>query len=270
MAFSRLRPRVIRALVYRDYLITTSYRFAFFLDLFFGLVNLVVYFYISRIFTGVSSAELGGAPSYFAFAAVGVSITVVVQAASAGLAQRLREEQLTGTLEALHAQPVNSAEIAVGLVGFPFAFAVARAAFYLLIAALLLGLDVSQTDWPGFVLVLLASATALASIGMALGALVLVFKRGEALTALVTFALGFLGGAFFPLTLLPDAVEPLLRVIPTRFAFDGVRAALFQGRGWTDEIAALLVFSVMGLPAGVWAFSRALLHGRRSGTLAQY
>ena len=254
----------------RDYLVTTSYKFPFVLDLFFGIVNLIMFFYISRTFQDATTAGLQGAPSYFAFAAVGVAITLVIQAASTGLAQRLREEQLTGTLEALQANPITPAEMAFGLVGFPFAFALTRAALYLLVAAIFLRLDLSEANWLGFALLMLVSAAAIASIGMALGALVLIFKRGEALAALMTFALGFLGGAFFPLSLLPDVLQPILAINPTKFAFDGVRAALFRGQGWGDETVALVIFSLIGLPAAVWAFSAALLHARRTGTLAQY
>ncbi len=258
------------ALVRRDFLVTSSYRFPFFLDLVFGVVNLIMFFYISRTFGDAATTGLQGAPSYFAFAAVGVAITLVIQAASTGLAQRLREEQLTGTLEALQAQPISASETAFGLVGFPFAFALARAALYLLIAAIFLGLDVSDADWLGFALVLIVSSAAIASIGIGLGALVLIFKRGEALAGLVTFGLGFLGGAFFPLSLLPDLLQPLLSVNPTKYALDGVREALFQGQGWSDEILALVIFSFVALPIAVWGFRGALHHARRTGTLAQY
>ena len=99
--FSVPRWRVIAAIVRRDYLITRSYRLPFVLDAFYGLLELSVYFFISRTFHGFVPAQLQGAPSYFAFAAAGIVVAVVVAAAASGLAQRLREEQLTGTLEAL-------------------------------------------------------------------------------------------------------------------------------------------------------------------------
>src|SRR5919108_1489576 len=104
------RARIARSLVWRDFLITRSYRLPFVFDLIFGIANLVIYFYISRTFEGAETSSFGGAPSYFAFAAVGVSLTVVIQSACVGLARRLREEQLTGTFEALVAEPVASAE----------------------------------------------------------------------------------------------------------------------------------------------------------------
>ncbi len=268
--FSLPRLGVITALVRRDYLVQRSYRMAFVLDLFYGIINLLVFFYISETLDGGSTQDLGGAPSYFAYASVGIAITIVLQAASGGLSHRIREEQLTGTLEALSAQPVTTAELAFGLAAFQFGFGMIRAAFYLLLSALMFGVSFSQADWVGFVSVLVTSGLALAGIGVFLGALVLVMKRGEVLTGALTFAMGLVSGAFFPVTVLPAWIQPLGKIVPTRFAYDGLRAAIFEGEGWTGDVLALLLFAAIGLPLGVWCFGRALLHSRRAGTISQY
>lgn len=264
------RARVLAAVVRREYLIARSYRLTLASELLFGVLNLALYFYIAKVIEPVGGADLGGAPSYFAFAAVGVAFGVVFQAASGALARRVREEQLTGTLEALVAQPVAPAEIALGLVGFPFLFAMARVAFYLLAAALLLGLDLSRADPVGSVAVLLSAATALTGFGIALGALVLLVKRSTSLVGLLALATTFLSGAYFPLSVLPDWLEGLAKLVPIRFAFDGARAALFRGGGWGGDVVALLLFSGVALPLSLWLFSRALGLTRARGTLSEY
>jgi ABC-type multidrug transport system permease subunit len=258
------------ALTRRDYSVASSYRFAIGFDLFYGLIDLLVYFFIARTFKGASSAHLGGAPSYFAFVTVGIVITLVISAASATIGLRLREEQLTGTLETLAAQPIRSWQIALGMAGWPFAFAIVRGAVYLLVAATLLGVDVSRASWVGVALVLLAAGLALLGLGVALGAAVVIFKRGNNIVGFVSLALGFAGGAFFPLAVLPGWLEFLGKLMPTRFIFDGTRAALFKGAGWGEDTLVLLAYSVIGLPLALWAFSRAVRHARRRGSLAEY
>ena len=267
---SRLRGGAVLALVRRDYALTRSYRYTLVLDLFFGFVNLMIYFFISRTFDDPTTPALAGAPSYFDFVAVGIAITVVMEAAATALADRVRQEQLTGTLEALVAQPLSAAEMSLGLAGFGFFFAMVRAAFYLLLATVFLGLDSSNASWLGFVIVLLASGAALSAIGIVLGAVVLVLKRGDVLAGVVTLGMSLLAGAFFPVSVLPGWLEPLARIVPTRFAFDGLRAAIFRGSDWGDDVAALLAFSVVALPVAVWIFARALLMSRRAGSLAEY
>jgi ABC-2 type transport system permease protein len=266
---SRAAAAPLLALTRRDYAILSSYRFAVAFDLLYGLIDLFIYFFISRTFRGASAAALGGAPTYFAFVTVGIVITLVIGAASAQVGWRLREEQLTGTLETLASQPIRSWQIALGIAGWPFAFALARGTVYLLIAASLLGVDVSRASWSGCVLVLLAAGLALLGLGIALGALVIAFKRGNNLLGFVSLTLGFAGGAFFPLAVLPSWLEFVGKLLPTRFVFDGVRSALFGG-SWGEDALVLFAYSVLGLPLALWGFSRAVDRARRSGSLAEY
>jgi ABC-2 type transport system permease protein len=269
LAASPPRPRIVSAIVLRDYAVTRSYRFALAFDLMLAIVDLCVYYYISKALPGATE-DLDGAPSYFAYVTVGLAVTVVIGSASAQLAQRVREEQLTGTLEALVTQPVKSAELAFGLGGLPFMLALVRAGVYLIVATALLGVSFAGADWFGFVVVMAATGAALLGLGIALGALVLVIKRATVVVTLATFALGLLGGAFFPVSVLPDWLQPIAAVIPTRFAFDGLRAALFQGGGWESDAAALLGIAVVGVPVALWLFHTALDHCRRTGSLVQY
>jgi ABC-2 type transport system permease protein len=263
------RLRTAAAIVWREFAITRSYRTAFAFELFFGFANLVIYYYISQTIGDVER-DLGAAPDYFAFAAIGISLIVVIQAAASGLARRLREEQLTGTLEAIVAEPVRSSELAIGMAGFPFLFAVTRTALYLLVGTLFLGLDLSNADLLGLVTLLLLAGPVLAAIGIVIGALVLVLKRADGIIVLIGFALGFGGGAYFPTEILPDVLQPLVEVVPTRFAFDGMREAAFTGEGWADDAVALGLIALIAAPLAAFAFDRALRHTRRNGTLAQY
>lgn len=257
-------------MVLRDIGVTGSYRLAFVLDVFFGVLNLAMFFFISRTFANVHGADLHGAPSYFAFASVGIAITIVVDAASTGLAQRIRGEQLAGTLEALLTQPVKLAEVAFGLAAFPFLFAMVRAAFYLVIAGFWFHVDLAHTSWAGFVITLLVAGAAFTALGILLGAVTLVVKRGDVLVGMVIYAMGLISGAFFPVSVLPAWLRPIGRVVPTRFAFDGVRSAVFLGHGWVGDAVALVITTIIGVPVAVWVFGLAVAHSKRQGTLGQY
>jgi ABC-2 type transport system permease protein len=261
--------RQVAALVVRDWRVRTSYRAAFVLDFIIGVLDLAVYYFVSKTFTGVS-ASLQGAPDYFAFALVGIVVTTVITAAATGLALRVREEQLTGTLEALLTQPMTAVQLALGMCAFPFLFATVRVGMYLLVAAVLLSLDLSNADPVGFFVMLATIGGAMSSIGILSGAIVLVIKRGDKLAALALFGMGLVGGAFFPVSVLPAWLEAIGKVVPTRFAFDGLRSALYQGTGWTDDALMLALFTVTTLPIALWLFTRALDWGKGRGSLSQY
>ena len=262
--------RAIRALVMRDLLIGASYKLPFILDLLFGFISLVIFFFIARTFVEASSVDLGAASNYFEFAAAGVVITAVTETASVGLARRLRDEQLAGTLEALSVQPVTPGPLALGIAGFPFLFALIRVPLYLGLAAGFLNLDLSRADWVGVLLTLVLTGTSLAVLGISLGAAIMIFKRGESLGAFMSFGLSLLGGALFPVTVLPAWLEIPSRVVPTRYVFEAVRLSLYEGALWSSQATALLLFSLAGLPAAVWVFARALAHVKKAGTLSQY
>jgi ABC-2 type transport system permease protein len=266
----RSRPATIVSTAKKDFAIARSYRFALLMDLFFGFINLVVYYFISRTFGDVRTVGLQGASSYFAFVAVGSSITVVIQTAVAAVSGGVRDGQVTGTLEAVTVQPVTAAEMALGFAAFPVAFALVRVVFYIALAHLLLGLGLTNPSWVGFFVMFMVTGVALLGFGVLIGAVVLVFKRGGSLGTVLAFAMGFAGGAFFPTAVLPDWLRFVVAAVPTRFAFEGVRAALFRGEGWESDAAILLVIGLIGVPLAIGAFKAALTRAEAAGTLSQY
>jgi len=58
--------------------------------------------------------------------------------------------------------------------------------------------------------------------------------------------------------------------MPIRFAFDGVRAALFTGQGWGHDVLALLAFGAALTPLAVGLFALALRRAKRAGTVSEY
>lgn len=261
---------VAAAFVRRDFLMIRSYRYPFVLDTFFGLLQLTVTYFVSRTFGDVGTDRLEGAPDYFAFASIGVVIALVIEAATQGVSSRVREGQLSGSLEALLVQPIGTGHLCAGLVVFPFAFAMARAAVYLTAAVLIMDLQLGQTDWPGFLLIFVLTGIALLPLGIAAAALVMVYKRGELLAGAALFGMSIVSGAAFPVSVLPGPLEAIGSVLPLRFAFDGAREALFLGSGWVVEAIALAGFAAAGVPIALWLFSRAVDAARRNGSLGQY
>jgi ABC-2 type transport system permease protein len=254
----------------RDFSVSRSYRASFVLEVVYGSAEILLFFFISRTFKDVATANLHGAPSYFAFAAVGIAVTVVLQATTTYLASNIRNEQLTGTLEALVVQPINGAELALGLAGFVFVEAIIKAAFYITVPVVLLGVSVGHASWLGFAVMLLATGAALASIGILIGAAAIVFKSTTVLAGVITLGLGLVSGALYPISVLPGWVAAIGRVMPTKFAYDGLRASLYSGEGWEGSALILLAIAAVSLPCAIWCFDRAVGLSRRWGTLGQY
>ena len=116
---------------------------------------------------------------------------------------------------------------------------------------------------------LLTAAAAFLPLGMLAAAATVVFKRGGTIVGVAIFAMTLVGGAFFPIDVLPTVLQAIGSVMPTRFAFDGLRGALYGG-SWATDALVLAAMGVVGIPLALWVFSRALEQAKRHGSLAQY
>ncbi|MCI4061283.1 ABC transporter permease [Micromonospora sp. R77] len=264
----RAGGRGLLALLRRDLTERRGLRLSFLLDLLFGLLNLLVFLFVSRVLTPVPAGGLERAASYFDFVAVGIVFLLVLQAATLQVVARVVTEQRDGTLELLAAQPVPAWSVGLGLAGYPFAFALVRAALYLAVLAGFFGLHVGHADWPGVAVMLALTALCtlpfcvlLMGIGVAVG-------YGDPAARLLVVALSFLSGTYFPPSVLPHVLHPVCAVLPTRIALDGLRHAL-GGGGWRGAAAVLAGITAVLLPLSAWIFDRALWLGRRRGVLTR-
>jgi ABC-2 type transport system permease protein len=74
----------------------------------------------------------------------------------------------------------------------------------------------------------------------------------------------------YPVSVLPEPLRILARLIPVTYSLEGMRAALLSGAAWNQlwpSIAALLIFAVILIPASFVAFSWALRRTKITGTL---
>ena len=97
---------VASAFLRRDFRIAISYRTAFALEFASSLFILALFFHLGRV---VDNAEFSAAQNldggYFGYAAVGIALLRIVQVSMTSFSTKLREEQTSGTFEALMATP---------------------------------------------------------------------------------------------------------------------------------------------------------------------
>ena len=99
---------VLAAFVRRDWRIDLSYRATFVLRLIATVLSLALFYYLSRIIDDAQFAAREDLDSgYFGYVAVGLSLLRIVQVGLASFSRKLREEQTTGTFEALMATPAS-------------------------------------------------------------------------------------------------------------------------------------------------------------------
>jgi ABC-2 type transport system permease protein len=264
----RRTRRVVGAALRRDVGLDGVFRAGALLDLVYGVLNLLLFLFISRVLHHPGQQGLGGSATYFDFVAVGIAFMVVTQVVCTQFVNRVQEERTTGTLEALAAMPVPPSAIALGMVAYPLLMGLARSVVYLVVGCLLIGVQPGSVSWLGAAVCLIFGGLAASALGVLFGAFSLVSVHGQAASRLLLVALSFLSGAYFPVTALPGLLEPLTTVLPTRLAIDGLRAAI-AGRPWLSPAGWVMLTAAVLLPIALWAFSRAISRSIRKGTLAR-
>jgi ABC-2 type transport system permease protein len=255
----------------RDFAIARGYRGALVLETLEALFGVATYYYLSRF---VQSPELTRAlpagSNYFAFALVGFAFFDYLNVSIDAFDTSLSEAMQNRTLEALLVTQTPLPLILVGSAIYPFLTLALRTCVYLAWAALLFGFAPRSANWPGAAAVLLASVLAFAGLGILSASYQILFKRGNPAKWIVLGVSGLLGGMMYPVSVLPQALQIVARLIPVTYSLEGMRAALLDGAGWNrigPSILALLLFAAVLLPLSLSVFAWALNRTRITGTL---
>jgi ABC-2 type transport system permease protein len=261
------------ALVRAKFLTVASYRLQMVLSVAALVVSVVPVFFIANALQPVmehSIAAEGG--RYFGFLVVGMVALSLVNACTGTLPAEVGSAITTGTLEALLATPAKIARIFLGLSGFGLLWTLLRSSV-LLLAAWLLG---SAVHWDRVLPSLLVIALIVAChlpVGAVAAALVIAFRTTAGIPRAVLAGSVFLGGAYYPTSVIPSWLHDLSYGVPLSYGLRALRRVLLEGvplSQLTVELAVLTGFAVVLGAIGVLAVSLALRYARRSGTLAQY
>lgn len=261
------------AFLKRDFLIATSYKFSFALQLLRILALVPIYFYIGRLVPAKSDVALqldGG--DYFAFLLVGMAFLEYLGISLYTFEQSLRDSQVMGTLEIMLLAPTSLAAVLIYSSLWVYVLATIRFGLYLGIGALY-GLELQLANLPVALLILFLAVLGFAGFGMLSASITVVAKRGVGLSAALSLLSLVCGGVLFPTQALPDWLQGVAALVPITHALQALRLALFRGTGVGEllpHIAILLTFAAVFLPLGLLLFWRAVRHTKKTGTLAQY
>jgi ABC-2 type transport system permease protein len=264
---------VLAAFLRRDFRINVSYRAAFALELLWTLFTLALFFYLGRVVDETEfAAKQNLTGGYFGYVAVGLALLTIVQVSLSSFSRKLREEQTTGTFEALIATPASPSLIVLASAAYELLRATFSAFMMIGAAVVVFGLHL-HLDPPSIAAATVALVGCLglfASLGVAVAAFTVVFKQTTALLAIVGSGLALLGGVYFPIEVLPAPIEQVAAALPFTWGLDALRASLLDGKVDLAQLAGLFGSALFLLPVALMGFTLAVRRARRTGTLAQY
>jgi ABC-2 type transport system permease protein len=166
----------------------------------------------------------------------GVLLWEVTLRSQMGFAISFLEEIWSRNLGHIFVAPLRPTELVAGLVAMSMLRTAIGVGPAILLAFLLYGFGI----WTlGPVLVLYFAALLAMGWAVALGVTALILRHGagaEALAWGVLFGLAPFSAVFYPVSVLPGWLQPISLAIPATHVFEGMRAALLDGRLAWDHL----------------------------------
>ena len=261
------------ALLRAQWLSAMTYRTRMLFSVLSVLVGIVPIFFIAgALQAAVGDALVGEGSQLFAFLVVGTVALLFIASALTILPVAIGSGISTGSWESLLATPARGWALLAGYSAYDLLWNVAKAAA-LLFTAELLG---AQIAWSGMAVslgILVLIVLAYLPVGVIAAASALAFRSSTPLPRVVLIASVFLGGVYYPTSVIPGWLRELSAWIPLTYGLRALRRTLLEG--WTlvqvlPDLEMLLLFDAVLLLLAAAAFSLALRHAKRAGTLAQY
>jgi len=260
--------------VKRDFILATSYRFAFLLQLFGILFSVLTFYFLAQMFGDAAIPYLepyGG--DYFSFVLIGIAFSTYLTTGLTSFSGSIRNEQMMGTLEAMLVTPTKTSLIIIFSSLWNFIFASIRVLAYLLIGVFLFDVNMSNANLVGALITLILTIICFSSLGIISASFIMVLKQGDPINWFFSALSGLLGGVFYPITVLPQWLQMFSYILPITYSLNAMRLALLQGyslEALAPDILALVLFSVVMLPFSIMAFRYAVRRAKVDGSLTQY
>jgi ABC-2 type transport system permease protein len=227
--------KLLRAFLIRDFYTETSYRVSFLVGIMSTLFRVFIFYFLSRLIgESVAGALREYDGDYFSFVIIGIAFSGYFGTGLTGFARALRQAQTTGTLEAMLVTPTPASWIILGSATWSYTFTTFRVLVYLLTGTLIFGLNLGSANYAAAAAILVLSIISFASIGIVVASLIMIIKRGDPLTTLISNLATLIGGVFYPVEVMPDWLQIIAGLLPITYGF-----LVRIGRGLAGAVSLL-------------------------------
>ena len=238
----------------------------------FGWVLPVLTYYFVGTSLGEELVSGTGVKDYTSFFVIGLAFQGYVSNVIGSISQRIRNEQLYGTLEYYFLSPTGVFGLLFYSILWGFVLNTVSVAATLAVGS---GLGVHYTSAgiasAAVILVLLL----ISSFGLAMmsAAAVMVTKTGDPISFFFTTFTALIAGTVFPISVFPYFLRLIAYAVPLTWALQGLRNALLQGYGLgqlSGLIGILALFDVITVPLGYVIFVLCFNYTKKNGSLLEY
>jgi ABC-2 type transport system permease protein len=262
------------AFILRDFRIESGYKASFAMRVVESMMLLVLFYFLSEMITTHSSGMFGRyGGRYFPFAIIGLSFARYFDLTLKMFSESIRLAQVSGCLEAMLSSQTGCVSLVLMSSLYGLISGAIQLSLILLAGVGLFGLDLSQMNVAATLLVLVLSITTFVAFGVLSAAAIVWLKKGDPITWILGSLGSIIGGAYFPVDLMPPWMQKIALLIPISYSLDALRLTMLKGYSVlmvAKPLMALAAIATVLLPASVALFAAAVRKGRKEGTLMQY
>lgn len=265
--------RQITALLKKDYLVESTYRLGVFFNIASVCASIISYYYIDRLFGAkmVPHLEEFGV-NYFAYVLVSMAFFSYAGAGLGSFASRIEAERFEGTLESILLTPTKTSTLLCSVGLWNILVASLDAAVYILLGAYLFKIDFTGVNLLSTLIILVLTIASFSGLGILSAAFIMVFRRGNPVSWVISTLEGIVGGVYFPVSVLPGWLKSLAQFLPITHAIRGLELAVYRGYSpaqLAKEIGFLALLSIILLPMSVFLFKQSIRKARKDATLSE-
>lgn len=217
------------------------------------VITTSLYFVVFGAAIGGRMAPIDGVP-YGAFIVPGLVLLSVMTESVSNASFGIYLPKFAGTIGEILSAPLNAFELLAGYVGAAVTKSVIVGSLTLAVARLFVPFGVLHPAWMVAFLVLIAISFSM--FGFLVGLVARSFEQLQVVPLLILSPLGFLGGSFYALSMLPEPWRTVAYCNPVAYLLAGFRWAFY---GTSDiaigiSLTATLAFAGLCLALLVWVF----------------
>ena len=180
-------------------------------------------------------------------------------------------ERWEGTIEYTLMAPIHRLTHMAGQTIFAVIYGLFFTGVILGVTVAIFDISLANANLWGGTLMLLSGCLSFVGISIMASTLPLLFpERGAQMTHIIIALLLLVSGVYYPVEVLPLALQRIAVLSPATYVLKGVRLAMLEGARTLDlwpTIWPTLLMGVALIPAGLWVFAQAERYAKRKGKL---
>ncbi|HEX4277629.1 MAG TPA: ABC transporter permease [Bryobacteraceae bacterium] len=262
------------AFIRRDFLIESSYKVNFMSRVVESMMLLIFFYFLSALITPRGSSAIGKADyHYFPFALVGLAFARYFELTLKMFSESIRQAQVSGCLEAMLSSQTGCVTIVLMSALYGLISGAVQLFVILIAGRVLFGVDFGHLNFTSTAVVFTLSIMIFVAIGVLSASMVIWLKQGDPITWVVGGLGSIIGGAYFPIDVMPIWMQKLSLLIPISYSLDALRLTILKGQSIFmvgRPIVTLAIIALILLPCSVALFASVIRKGRKEGTLMHY